>query len=239
MALSEPFGAPLPAVPALVHADPRCASTTGDGGALPAALTAQRLAVSRVSPSRAPVSPHQRRPRPASLCIQRDTVYDAACGTGTFACLLAPVVEFILACDYSEKMLEQARRKAARRGLRNIAFRVRDLRSLKLPRQVFDAAVCANVLHLLDSPEDAVAQLKGVVRPGGLIIVANYVHETGADSGRMELISRFGFEFAQDWDAAALEEFLSEQGLRIIDKSLFDAWQPLEVVVCRAVDDVV
>ena len=109
---------------------------------------------------------------------------------------------------------------------------------MTLPREVFDAAVCANVLHLLDSPENAIAQLKRVVRPGGLIIVANYVHETGANSARMELIGRFGFEFAQDWDAAALEEFLSEQGLRIIDKRLFDAWQPLEVVVCRADDDV-
>lgn len=174
----------------------------------------------------------------ADFLRPRDRLLDAACGTGTFACLLAPAVEFVLACDYSEKMLEQARRKAARRGLRNVAFRVRDLRSLTLPREVFDAAVCANVLHLLDSPENAIAQLKMVVRPGGLIIVANYVHETGANSARMELISRFGFEFAQDWDAAALEEFLSEQGLRIIDKRLFDAWQPLEVVVCRADDDV-
>lgn len=163
-----------------------------------------------------------------------DRILDAACGTGAFACLLASKVEFVMACDYSEKMLARARRKAAHHCLHNIAFRVQDITALSLPAGVFDAAVCANVLHLLDSPEDAIAHLKRVVRPGGLIIVPNYVHGTRAGSGRMKLLRRFGFESAHDWDGGAFEAFLSEQGLRIIEKRLFDAWQPLDVVACRA-----
>lgn len=170
----------------------------------------------------------------AGLLNPHDRLLDAACGTGTFACALAPRVESVMACDYSSEMIARARRKASRARLRNIAFRVEDVTRLDLPTGAFDAAVCANVLHLLNSPADAVAELKRVLRPGGLLIAPNYVQEPKSHSRRMRLVRKAGFTFAQDWNAPAFEDFLSDQGLRVLDSRLFDAWQPLDVVVCRS-----
>lgn len=100
---------------------------------------------------------------------------ECAAGTGEVSIAAAPKAGRILCTDLSLPMLEQARIKAARLGHGNIAFAQRNLLHLEDPDGRFDVAVAANVLHLLDQPEDAVRELWRVTKPGGLVVLPTFL----------------------------------------------------------------
>ena len=76
-----------------------------------------------------------------------DLLLDVACGTGLFACALAPQVWRVLACDISPAMVARTRARARRKKLGNLAARTGDITALPLADDVVDAAVAGNVLH--------------------------------------------------------------------------------------------
>jgi SAM-dependent methyltransferase len=76
--------------------------------------------------------------------------------------------------DVAERQLEIARRKALARGLRNIAFRLGDMRQLDYPNAAFDAVVCVFAIFFA---ADMVAQVKALwrlVRPGGRLAMTTW-----------------------------------------------------------------
>lgn len=163
----------------------------------------------------------------------QDTVLDAACGTGLFTRAIAPRVERVVAADYAPKMLARAMGHVRRAGLTNVTGQIEDLTRLGFADDSFDAAVAGSVLHLLDHPEQGVAELRRVVKVGGTIIIPNYIEDARPVNRRLELITRFGFSSIHRWDEAGLVDFLTGQGLRTTEHRVFAAWQPLCVVVCR------
>lgn len=105
--------------------------------------------------------------RTAALVPTGARVLDCAAGTGLFSLAAAERAASVLCTDLSEAMLEQAERKARRRGLTNLRFARRDLTALPDPEGSFDAVIAANVLHLLPAPEQAVREFWRVAAPGG------------------------------------------------------------------------
>lgn len=163
-----------------------------------------------------------------------DLLLDAACGTGLFACALAPQVWRVLACDISPAMVARTRAKARRKKLGNLAARTGDITALPLVDDAVDAAVAGNVLHLLEQPERAVSELKRVVRPGGYIAVPCYVLTGNAQgAGRRPLLQRAGFSPAQQWQVEDLLSHLEHWGLQVEDHQVFAAFRPLCVARCR------
>src|SRR5262249_40399913 len=72
-------------------------------------------------------------------------VLDVCCGSGASALPAAGAVGpkgSVMGIDLAENMLDLARAKAARQGLRNVEFRVGDLLDLRLPATHFDAVIC-------------------------------------------------------------------------------------------------
>lgn len=165
-----------------------------------------------------------------------DIVLDAACGTGAFACALAPRVGFMAACDFAPNMLARARSKAQRIGVpdETIGFGAGDITALEFEDDTFDAAIAGNVLHLLDDPTIAVAELRRVVKPDGIIAIPNYVNAEAVDRRFLGIIEAFGFSARHEWDEAALLAFLDEAGLDVLDRRSFEAKQPLCVAICAA-----
>ena len=107
------------------------------------------------------------RARVGSLVSNRARVLDCAAGTGEFSLAAARRAGSVLCTDQSEAMLARARKKAAKRGLSNIDFAVRDITALPDPDGSFDAVIAANVLHLLPQPAAAVRELWRVAAPAG------------------------------------------------------------------------
>src|SRR5262249_38301753 len=72
-------------------------------------------------------------------------VLDVCCGSGASAVPAARVVGadgFVIGVDLAEDLLELARAKAKRDGIKNTEFRTGDMLDLGLPASSFDAVIC-------------------------------------------------------------------------------------------------
>lgn len=86
-------------------------------------------------------------------------VLECAAGTGTISIAAAPRAKSVLCTDLSLPMLRRAQVKAKAHGIRNIHFVQWDLRRLPVKDESFDLVCAAHIVHLLDAPEQAVAEL--------------------------------------------------------------------------------
>ncbi len=147
----------------------------------------------------------------ARLIRPGDTVLECACGTGAIASAIAPACARVVATDFSEGMLKQARKKLARYP--NVVVEQADITHLRYADNSFDAVVAANVIHLLPEPGDALKELKRVTRPGGTIIVPTYViPKKRAHTIFLKLISRCGIHFQEHFDPASYRAFFERMG---------------------------
>ncbi len=92
---------------------------------------------------------------------------ELGCGTGYFTETLANKSESIISTDISEKMLSIAREK-----LKGFEFQVMDCQDLKFDKGTFDTVFMGLVL-LFTQPEKALKESRRVLKPGGLLIIAD------------------------------------------------------------------
>lgn len=142
-------------------------------------------------------------------------VLECAAGTGAFSLAAAERAGSVLCTDLSQAMLEQAAKKAAKRGLSDITFARRDLLALPDPDGTFDVVIAANVLHLLPEPEKAVRELWRVAAPGGRIILPTYLQgKVGAAYGTMiKIYQGVGFHYEHAFTPESYRAFLERLGL--------------------------
>jgi len=99
-------------------------------------------------------------------------VLEVGCGSGNIACWVAEQVGpggSVVAIDNSPGQIEQARKQAQSRGLRNIEFQVADAYSPRLPEGSFDLAYCRLVLMHLTDPGAGLRAMRSLVKPGGKV----------------------------------------------------------------------
>ena len=148
----------------------------------------------------------------ASYISNNDIVLECACGTGIMTRIIAPKCKKIIATDFSKEMLCKARKNL--RNHKNIKFQYADVTKLKYRSGVFDVAVAANVIHLLDDPEKAMAELRRVVKPGGIIIIPTYIsQEANASSRITKIFNKMGANFRNEFDIHTYCEFFEKMGI--------------------------
>jgi ubiquinone/menaquinone biosynthesis C-methylase UbiE len=99
-----------------------------------------------------------------------DHVLDIAAGTGDQSLLAARIVGpggSILATDSSAEMLGIAERVVQQEGLTNITTRVMDAEQLDLQDNAFDAVICRLALMLIPHYQQALREIRRVLKPGG------------------------------------------------------------------------
>jgi SAM-dependent methyltransferase len=113
------------------------------------------------------------RPQPAfarlaDAGLLHGRVLDAGCGSGEQTLLAAARGADAVGVDISARAIEQARGKAAARGLA-ARFEVGDVLSLGECGATFDTVIDSGVFHVFDDADRAryVAGLASVLRPGG------------------------------------------------------------------------
>jgi len=111
----------------------------------------------------------------ARLLSPRLRVADIGTGTGILALELAREGLAVVAVDHSQRMLEAAREKIERSGVRGIELRLGEASALPLAEAEVDAALAHMVLHYLPSPAEAIREMARVVRPGGAVVIADFV----------------------------------------------------------------
>ena len=141
-----------------------------------------------------------------------DEVLECACGTGLLTGVIAAQCRALTATDFSEKMLAQAERKYA--NCRNVRFAQADITKLDYPDGSFDAVVAANVIHLLDEPYRALAELDRVCKPGGRLIIPTYMNRTdrGTTNSVSGAIGKAGADFKREFTPETYRRFFAAAG---------------------------
>ena len=105
------------------------------------------------------------------------SVLDVGCGTGASAIPAAVQVGpegKVIAVDLAERVLENARSKAATLKLENIEFRLGDMENLGYPDQYFDAVVCVFAIFFVPDVARQVRELWRMVRPSGQLAITTW-----------------------------------------------------------------
>lgn len=162
---------------------------------------------------------------------QTDVVLECACGTGMISAAIAPVCKSLTATDFSEGMLKQVQKKC--RTFSNITFQKADITSLDYENEFFDAVVAANVIHLLNHPYQALAELDRVCKTDGRLIIPTYVNreKTGKTGGVVKAIGKAGADFKQQFTYSNYRAFFEKAGYRKIETELIQGRVPCAVAI--------
>lgn len=101
-----------------------------------------------------------------------DRVLDLGCGTGLTTLPMSREVQEIVAIDFSPKMIEVAKMKAAYSGIGNITFCVDRAEKEMVVYEPFDVVVAINLLCYLKDPYAVYRQITRALKPGGIFLSA-------------------------------------------------------------------
>jgi SAM-dependent methyltransferase len=105
-------------------------------------------------------------------------VADLGCGTGTLSVLLAQQGYLVHGVDLSDRMIEQADRKAAGVDPRPV-FAVGNVATPPLEPAAFDVVLSRHVLWAMRDPADALRRWMELLAPGGRLVLVEGHWETG------------------------------------------------------------
>lgn len=148
-------------------------------------------------------------------------VLEVGVGTGLSLPDYADHLE-VTGIDFSEEMLEKARKKVAAENLGHIAdLRQMDARSLDFPDGYFDVVVAMYLVSVVPEPEKVVAEMARVCKPGGEVLIVNHFARTG---GVLGLLERAFAPFANllGWHSDfPIERVLGAQALELEDRRTY------------------
>ena len=108
------------------------------------------------------------------LPARGDRALDLGCGTGVHTMQLADRYDEVLAVDLSGPMVEFARHRRPRSGVR---YEQRDLRDVAPDRDGrFDLVFSAHTLHHVEL-DSALHRIRSLVRPGGQVLLVDVVDD--------------------------------------------------------------
>ena len=102
-----------------------------------------------------------------------DRVLEVGVGTGINADLYPPDCA-VTGIDLSSSMLEKARERVARKGVRNVRLLQMDAASLKFADDSFDIVYAPYVISVVPDPVAVTREMRRVCRPGGRIVILNH-----------------------------------------------------------------
>lgn len=114
----------------------------------------------------------------AALVPARLRVADIGTGTGVLALELANLGLDVIGIDQSQGMLETAREKWSAiqsHASGKLEFRNGDAHALPLEDESVDAVFAHMVLHSLEEPARAIQEMARILRPGGQIILVDFL----------------------------------------------------------------
>lgn len=142
---------------------------------------------------------------------------EVATGTGNVALRLAAGCDRIDAIDYSPDMIRIAQAKASERGVGNVQFSVQNVYRLDFPDGHFDTVVCANALQVLKDAKGAVAEMRRVLKPRGLLIAPTFCFGHAKGTRVLARVPRLtGLHVYHRWSMDSFRRFIEGCGLEVI-----------------------
>jgi phosphatidylethanolamine/phosphatidyl-N-methylethanolamine N-methyltransferase len=144
-----------------------------------------------------------------------ERVLEVGVGTGINLSLY-PKEAAITGIDFSGSMLEKARERVTRKGIRSVRLLQMDAADLKFSDDSFDIVYAPYLISVVPDPLTVAREMRRVCRPGGRIIFLNHFLSPNGVLSRMErAISPFTIHigFKSDLDLPA---FLAQADLQPI-----------------------
>jgi phosphatidylethanolamine/phosphatidyl-N-methylethanolamine N-methyltransferase len=144
-----------------------------------------------------------------------DKILEVGVGTGINASLY-PKHCHVTGIDFSALMLEKARERVAKKGVKNVRLKEMDAANLTFADDSFDIVYAPYVISVVSDPVRVVNEMRRVCRPGGKIVILNHFRSHTPVVARVErAISPFTVHigFKADLD---LPGFLAQSSLKPI-----------------------
>jgi phosphatidylethanolamine/phosphatidyl-N-methylethanolamine N-methyltransferase len=161
-----------------------------------------------------------------------DRILEVGVGTGINTSLY-PRNCHVTGVDLSSSMLEKARERVAREGLRNVRLLEMDAQNLTFADGSFDIVYAPYLVSVVPDPVQVAREMRRVCKPGGKIIILNHFRSANLILSRLErAISPFTVHigFKSDLDLPA---FLAQAGLEPISIEKVNVPKIWSLVTCR------
>ena len=121
-------------------------------------------------------------------------VLDFGCGTGLLTLALQRLVHSITGVDSSQGMLDVFRRKISDRGLPNVSARYLDLDEGDVLTGSYHLIVSSMTLHHIKNVDSLLRQFHQILRPSGMLCIADLDPEDGRFHPDNDGVFHSGFE---------------------------------------------
>ena len=167
-------------------------------------------------------------------------VLEIGCGTGSTALRLAPHAHSIVAADFAQGMIAQAK---ARPAADNVQFLCADTFDPALEDGVFDVVMAFNLFHLVEDTPAVMARIHDLLVPGGLFISKSVCLGERGLGLKFGLLKRLiplmqwvgKAPFVRFETIAGLEADITAAGFDIIEAGDYPARPPSHFVVAKRV----
>ncbi len=152
-------------------------------------------------------------------------VLDLGCGPGDGAARLAKKRAVAIGLDYSQGMLDTAKKEA---GLRGRLTRG-DAGRLPFRDGAFDKIVCTNSFHHYPNHIASLEEMRRVLKPGGLLVLVDPRQDNVFGRLAIELIEErvFGLKEVRIFPIAKWHELLKDAGFSHAKIETGPLWQPV------------
>ena len=146
--------------------------------------------------------------------IRGREVLEIATGPGLLAKHVAPAARRMVATDYSDGMIAEARKGECPD---NLTFEVADATDLPYSDHSFDVVIISNALHIIPEPERALREIDRVLRDGGILIAPNFVNHKGGLGSRIwsGILRIAGIRFEHQWSGQEYLDWLETNGWQV------------------------
>ncbi len=141
-------------------------------------------------------------------------VLEVGTGTGLVAREIADKVQSVEATDFSDQMIEQAK---LIKHASNVNFSCADIFDLPFEDNRFDAVIASNILHIIPSPDKALAEIKRVLKPKGLLIAPTFLWKEISFLGKIQkfIMMRKNFPLQTEWSEQTFKDFINNNGYSV------------------------
>ena len=163
--------------------------------------------------------------------VRHKTVLELATGTGLIAKHIVNTAAHIEATDASAEMIAEAKRDTHSAKLH---FSVQDMFRLPYAEESFDVVIVSNALHIVPQPEKALAEIRQVLKDGGVLIAPTFTHAGNSFSGmvRAFFMRMAGFPLRSKWTSEEYLRFLRQNGWTVRKSAVLKASFPLTYAEC-------